>query len=461
MPELVDTERYGVAYRPATLKALVYPTAMTLLRRSHQERSRMSKGTVYLLTVAALILILLTACLGGDARSPDDPTVVWKYDTGALDESELLIVSPTVVESVVYAGSYDGKVYALDARTGEPLWSFETKSDPDVPPIVAEGVVHVVDLEAHYALDAATGRGLWRSEAHYFTEDGTIAFMVTEAADGLGLGAIDGITGEHKWVAHVPRSSSIPLRFPPTAAGQNIFISDDSRVHALDATSGELEWSLDTTDIVDTPPTTSNGVVFLRSYSTAYALDESTGEQLWSYEAHHAGTGTLPVVVDGTWYLDDWSLRALDAATGQLLWSFAVDDEKADQMEASSTPLEVAEGMVFVQTLFTYEPAKNAFHALDAGTGDEIWSLGSDWDLSSVLVVDGVLYANSLSGYLHALDVRTGELIWSVEIGYHWWNRPFAVSEGMVYVGYVPETRMDGKENTSSGIYAFPVPSIK
>ena len=33
-------------------------------------------------------------------------------------------------------------------------------------------------------------------------------------------------------------------------------------------------------------------------------------------------------------------------------------------------------------------------------------------------------------------DARTGEPIWSIAIGYHWWCYPYAVSAGVVYVGY-------------------------
>ena len=368
----------------------------------------------------------------------------------------MVIVSPTVVQGVVYAGSYEGRVYALDAETGELLWSFESESDLSPPPLVAGGVVFVEDLANLYALDAATGKELWRSEPSSFSVSGATVYQVTEPMSNMKaeVSATDGRSGEKMWATNVSRSFSL-LLFPPTAAGGNVYVSDDHRVHALDSTTGKLVWSFDAGDVVQVPPTASNGVVFIRSYATAYALDESTGEKLWSYEVDSAETKSPPVAVDGVWYLNDWSLRALDADTGQLLWSFAVDEEKADLMEAATRPLAVAEGMVFVQTVFTYEPRRNAFHALDAAIGEEAWSLGADWDLSSIMVVDGVLYAHSLGGYLHTLDARTGEPIWSVNIGYHWWQRPFAVSEGVVYVGYLPTTWTEGQGRPSSGVYAL------
>ena len=69
-------------------------------------------------------------------------------------------------------------------------------------------------------------------------------------------------------------------------------------------------------------------------------------------------------------------------------------------------------------------------------------------------MVDGVLYANSLDGYLHTLDATTGEPNWSVKIGYHLGGpeEPYVVSGVVVYVGYMTN-------EGSSGVYAFKAPS--
>jgi outer membrane protein assembly factor BamB len=46
------------------------------------------------------------------------------YATGSYVDS-----SPAVANGVVYVGSYDTNIYALDARTGAKLWSYTTGSD--------------------------------------------------------------------------------------------------------------------------------------------------------------------------------------------------------------------------------------------------------------------------------------------------------------------------------------------
>jgi hypothetical protein len=51
--------------------------------------------------------------------------------------------SPVVVNGVVYIGSDDWHIYALDARTGTQLWSSQTGGSIESSPAVANGVVYV------------------------------------------------------------------------------------------------------------------------------------------------------------------------------------------------------------------------------------------------------------------------------------------------------------------------------
>ena len=50
---------------------------------------------------------------------------------------------------MVYVGSEDGRLYALDARTGQEKWSFKTGSPVHSSPAVAGGVVYFVDTEGY------------------------------------------------------------------------------------------------------------------------------------------------------------------------------------------------------------------------------------------------------------------------------------------------------------------------
>jgi outer membrane protein assembly factor BamB len=72
--------------------------------------------------------------------------------------------APAVANGLVYVGSDDDSVYALDARTGALQWKYTTGSVVLSSPMVANGVVYVGSVfeDKLYALDAGTGAQLWQ-----------------------------------------------------------------------------------------------------------------------------------------------------------------------------------------------------------------------------------------------------------------------------------------------------------
>src|SRR5207253_852417 len=81
----------------------------------------------------------------------------WRFLTGRLVSS-----SAAVAAGIVYVGSWDHNLYALDASTGVKLWKLTTGNRIDSSPAVANGVVYVgSDDHSLYAIDASTGAKLW------------------------------------------------------------------------------------------------------------------------------------------------------------------------------------------------------------------------------------------------------------------------------------------------------------
>lgn len=82
----------------------------------------------------------------------------WRFRIGGKGSYS----SPAVVHGVVYVGSEDGSVYALNAATGARLWSFPRGTVRSSPAVV-HGVVFIGSDDGNvYALNAATGARLWR-----------------------------------------------------------------------------------------------------------------------------------------------------------------------------------------------------------------------------------------------------------------------------------------------------------
>jgi outer membrane protein assembly factor BamB len=87
--------------------------------------------------------------------------VVWSYTTGALVES-----SPAVANGLVYVGSNDHEVYALDAASGAVAWSFTTGDDVESSPIVDDGTVYVGSDDGSIDAFALSGLNGARTARH-------------------------------------------------------------------------------------------------------------------------------------------------------------------------------------------------------------------------------------------------------------------------------------------------------
>jgi outer membrane protein assembly factor BamB len=303
----------------------------------------------------------------------------WSYSTLYYQDSSMAIA-----DGVVYVGPKDSYVYALNARTGDLLWSYLTYSASGLSsPAVASGVVYVGDfLYAVYALNARTGSLLWA----YLT--GTSVMSSPAVANGV------------------------------------VYVgSRDYNVYALNARTGDKLWSYPTGSWVDSSPAVANGVVYVGSFDkNVYALNARTGAKLWSY-ATGGSVESSPVVANGTVYVgsDDNNLYALNARTGTKLWNYATGNAVV------SSPA-VANGIVYVGS------EDYNLYALNGSTGALLWTYSKGIFFSSPAVANGVVYVGSLDGNVYALNARTGTKLWRYTTGDGVASSP-AVANGMVYVG--------------------------
>ena len=61
----------------------------------------------------------------------------------SLSSRDVIDSSPTIANGIVYIGSQDHKLYALDAATGSTLWTYTAGNVIDSSPTIANGVVYV------------------------------------------------------------------------------------------------------------------------------------------------------------------------------------------------------------------------------------------------------------------------------------------------------------------------------
>jgi serine/threonine-protein kinase len=112
--------------------------------------------------------------------------------------------------------------------------------------------------------------------------------------------------------------------------------------------------------------------------------DAYNGTELWRFETRYH-VETSPAVSDGVVYAgsstDDKNFYALNASTGEKIWSYPAG--------ARSSPA-VAEGLVF------FGSVDSNVYALNASTGAKIWNYKTGYVVdSSPAVADGVVYSRS------------------------------------------------------------------
>jgi len=325
-----------------------------------------------------------------ESAAPTLSSAVWKFHTAGR-----VISSPLVLGDVVFVGSTDGALYAVNRADGMERWKFATQGPIASSPAEANGVVFISSLDGNvYGVDAATGKERWR-----FATKGERRFTAP------------GIHGAIPRTEHMPDPFDVFMSSPAVMGGTVYIGSGDQHVYALDAATGALRWSFATGDVVHSSPAVADGVVYIGSWDrNLYAIDATTGRERWRYTTgndtviyNQIGIASSPAVMDGRVFVGgrDGHFHAVDARTGKLAWAH---DNHGGWTIASPA---VLDGTVYFAT-----SDGTRFKALDARTGEVKLDLQNKAvSFSSPAIAGGVALYGSSDGYLNAVDLRTGTVV--------------------------------------------------
>jgi outer membrane protein assembly factor BamB len=85
-----------------------------------------------------------------------DGKLVWKVSVGSE-----ITTSAAVGENLVFFGCMDGKLYAMDIHTGSEKWSKNTGVSNRSSPAIVGSILYLGGAVAFLALDSRTGDLLW------------------------------------------------------------------------------------------------------------------------------------------------------------------------------------------------------------------------------------------------------------------------------------------------------------
>ncbi|OGR72958.1 MAG: hypothetical protein A2089_14615 [Elusimicrobia bacterium GWD2_63_28] len=335
----------------------------------------------------------------------------WTFQAGGG-----ILSSPAVYEGKIYFGARDGRLYALDARTGAQVWSFATGGRVDSSPCVSSGTVYAASLDGRlYALDRLTGGLRWSAP----------------------LGA---------------RSISSPLEYGGKVyAGTGL---PEKKLKVFDAVSGAQLGSLQALQPVESAPAAYGGrVYFGANDGWVYALDAATllPPPGWTpYETGGSFKQNAVAVSGGAVYAlpghDDKKVYALSAATGGELRRSAPVEVRAS-WQTFTSPVAAGDRLYFAGAIgeanvdyVAYAAGNNYLTAADSGTLVSVWAsspslggLSNRGLLSSPALAGEFVFAGTVDGKLLVISsagVKTDELSLSSAA----FSSP-AVANGFAYIG--------------------------
>ncbi len=239
-----------------------------------------------------------------------DRKILWERITDPRNAGKPTdVTAPVYHRGLVFFVYVDGRIVAVDAKTGKPTWTRHLPGHLESSPMAVDGRLYLgTDTTNVVALRAADGAILWQFnspgaiKASPSFHDGRVYVADYEG----GMFSLDARSGKLLWrtnTTRVPPFGEGGFYSSPAVAFGRVYAGrDDGTIFAFDAETGKVEWSYPTNDFVygspavaqvpGTPPT-----VYIGSYDEHfYALNARTGKQEWRHDVGGPVPGTATVI---------------------------------------------------------------------------------------------------------------------------------------------------------------------
>ncbi len=316
----------------------------------------------------------------------------------------LLEFPPVIAFGRLYLTTFDGRFFALDAKTGKAIFRWDSDRCGWASPAVDDGLVFATFIGRRSSCNADV--------------PGTDGELVAFAAHAR--------RPRIRWALKVGPTESSPL-----VANGLVYIGDWlGKVYAVDEHTGRIRWTFQTGGKIKGSVAEAGGVVYVGAYDGhVYALDAMTGKEVWraSVQARLGSSGTFyatPALAYGRVYIGstDGKVYSYGAASGDLLWS-------------RGTGAYVYASAAIWNRLVLVGSYDQSFYALDAATGEVRWQFHADGPISgSATVLGKIVYFSTFAKTTYGLDAATGKLVWSFPDGKY--SPVVADSRHLYLVGY-------------------------
>lgn len=429
----------------------------------------------------------------------------WIYQTQDLNKFE---VSPLVVDGVMYISEPPNRASALDTRTGRPLWQYNRHVPNDVRPCcgrVNRGLAILGDtlymgtLDGKLvALDARTGKLRWEVEV----ADYRLGYSITVAPLAVKEAIIIGVSGGEYGIrglidAYHARTGRRLWRFW-TVPGPGEF-GNDTWAGESWKTGSAATWVTGSFDPelnllywgTGNPGPDYNGDVRLGDNlfaNSLLALDADTGLRKWHFQftphdQHDWDSNHVPMLIDAEVAGRPRKLVAmanrngfyyvLDHATGEFLagapfakqtWAQGLDD-KGRPIRLPNT-LPTKEGTLVWPGLHggtnwfspAYSPKTGRVYVATREEGTVFFKEKADYQPGRWFSAGGIrgLAGVEPTGSIRSLEATTGRLAWEFPLRSPPWAGLMATAGGLVFAGTSEGWLMALDAASGKPIWRFP-----
>jgi alcohol dehydrogenase (cytochrome c) len=396
------------------------------------------RGVMFLTTVHTTAAIDATTCRER-WRHTWEPlaTEVWPNQRGVA-----------IKDGRVVRGTSDGYLFALDAATGEPLWTRRVADASlgetiTMPPMIFEDLVLIGPAGSENnisgwvgAFRLADGAPVWRFQTVPGAGEPGNEDWPNPANIPLGGGAVWtplALDPEKRevYVAVTNPAPDLPAHLRP---GPNLYTNS---IVALDVDTGNLKWyeqlvpndahDWDLTQVSPLFEAEIRGqsrklVATVGKDGILRVLDRETRERLTETPITTQKNVDVPLTKDGVLVCPgvlggvEWNGPAYNPGTN-LLYVNAVDWCTTFALEDS---VRFVEGEMYLGgTVDLAETSQGWLTAVDASTGDVAWRYRSERPMVSAVTTTGggLVFTGELDGDFMALDARSGEVLYRFNTG--------------------------------------------
>jgi outer membrane protein assembly factor BamB len=380
-----------------------------------------------------------------------------------------MITTPTVYDhKVIVSGGFNSKeLYAFEAKSGKPVWGISLDDDGPSNPACEQGVC-VINTESCtiFALDASTGEQLWSWWlGDPLTSSPTIAggrvftsFPAGASADGTPrpdgathvLAAFDLRKGTQLWDLWLDSD----VMSAPVAVGEFVYVTTFAgTVIKLEQATGVVRYAMKA-EATSAPVVQFQGGVESMYYTRRGDAELDGAEEMIIRADHNSPKTRYKAAQKKADYIDarkqaasEYSQQAKTADTGNGFGGGAPASANAGQA-AKSIGVSSVSSMQGFQGSRVLQMGKRNVNtmgdeviATDADSGTVLWKqkltgdaqAGGFLGTAPVPAGNTVLYA-TLSGEVQQLDAGNGKLLTSYKIGGRVRSQP-VTADGWIYVG--------------------------